>query len=195
MPDDPPTAAAVTAHDVVAALADRRRMTVLAAVALGAATAEQVTARTGIPAKAVAAALHRLQVVRLVTLTAQGLVADRTTLQALAAQGRDDAAGGPLHPFVVGDRLRSLPAQASRRRAVLAHVAEQALEEGVDDDEQQVSARLAAWCEDGEVDHAALRRYLVESGLVHRGAGVYRRGGIPPAPSAGERLVAGSGLT
>ena len=194
MPDHPPSAAAVTAHDVVAALADRRRMTVLAAVTLGAARAEQVTAQTGIPARAVAAALHRLQAVRLVTLTPDGLALDRTTLQDLAAGARAGADGDPLRPFLDGDRLRSLPAQAARRRAVLAHVAERALEEGVDYDESQVNTVLMAWCEGGEVDHAALRRYLVESGLVHRGAGVYRRGGTPPAQSPGEQQLAGTGL-
>lgn len=195
MDEDPPLASAPTAHDVVAALADRRRLMVLAAVTLGATTSQEVTAQTGIPARAVAQALHRLQAGRLVTLTPAGLAVDRTTLQQLAAEGRDDADPDPLRPFLDGDRLRSLPAQATRRLAVLAHVAERAFPEGVDHDEQQVNARLAGWCEGGEVDHAALRRYLVESGLVHRGAGVYRRGGAPPAPSPGEQRLAGTGLS
>jgi hypothetical protein len=45
------------------------------------------------------------------------------------------------------------------------------------------------------VDHAALRRYLVDSGLVSRGAGVYRLGGDAVRPSPGEALVRGMGLT
>ena len=79
---------------------------------------------------------------------------------------------------------------------VLAHVAAHTFEPGTDYDERTVNELLVAWCEGGEVDHAALRRYLVESGLMSRGSGVYRLGGgdaVPP--SAGEAMVRGMGLT
>jgi hypothetical protein len=76
-------------------------------------------------------------------------------------------------------------------------VVERAFERGRDYDEPAVDERLRAWCEDGEVDHAALRRYLVEAGLLLRGSGVYRVAddGPPPEPGLGERLVRGLGLS
>ena len=95
-----------------------------------------------------------------------------------------------------GRTLRSLPAQPERRWTVLAHVAAHTFEAGVDYDERAVNELLAAWCEGGEVDHAALRRYLVEAGLMSRGSGVYRLGGGDPvALSPGEARVRGMGLT
>ena len=78
---------------------------------------------------------------------------------------------------------------------MLAHIAQETFSPGVDDGEAQVNALLAPWCEGAEVDHAALRRYLVESGLMSRGGGVYRLGIDAPPLSEGERLVRGIGLT
>lgn len=102
---------------------------------------------------------------------------------------------GPLAPFVEGRRLRSLPAAPDRRWNVLAHVATHALETGRDYDEREVTERLQQWCEGGEVDAVALRRYLVEQGLVSRGGGTYRLGSDGPEPSPGERMVRGLGLS
>jgi hypothetical protein len=58
-----------------------------------------------------------------------------------------------------------------------------------------VNALLAPWCEGGTVDHAALRRYLVESGLMSRGSGVYRLGGDAVVPGPGEEVLRQMGLT
>jgi hypothetical protein len=41
----------------------------------------------------------------------------------------------------------------------------------------RVSAVLRAWTEGGEADHAALRRYLVDHGLLSRSGGEYWRSG------------------
>lgn len=177
-------------------LADPHRMQVLAAIALGAGTDADVVAATGLPAKQVAGARRKLQ--------QHGLLTPASTVDyaALTRLARDQQpagadAGSPLAPFVTGDRLQSLPASASRRREVLAHLAERAFEPACDYDEPAVNERLRGWCEGGEVDHAALRRYLVESGLLVRGGGVYRLGSDapPPEPSRGERLVRGLGLS
>lgn len=100
-----------------------------------------------------------------------------------------------LEPFVRDRRLLSLPAKAQRRWTVLAHIATHAFEPGTDYDEAEVNARLGEWCEGGSVDHAALRRYLVEAGLMSRGSGVYRLGGDAVEPGPGEARVRGMGLT
>lgn len=179
----------LTSDDLAGLLADRSRLKALAAVALGAASATEVAAASGLSPKQVAGALHRLQ--GLVLDGPDGLHVAYDDLRALAARPVEQE---PLRPFVQEGRLRSLPSSATRRREVLAHVAEQALEEGRDHTEPEVNALLGAWCEGGEVDHAALRRYLVEAGLVSRAGGVYRRGGPPLEPTEVERALAALGL-
>lgn len=172
-------------------LADPDRMRVLAALALGA-TRDELPARAGLAPRQVAAALHRLQSAGLVTGDLQ-VAYDR--LRALAAAPGEDEDPRGLQPFVRGRRLRSLPAQSSRRRRVLEHVAEQAFSPDRAYDEPEVNALLGAWCEGGEVDYAALRRYLVEEGLVSRGGGVYRLGTGTTEPGLGERRVRALGLS
>ena len=102
---------------------------------------------------------------------------------------------GPLSPFVVGRRLRSMPARSQRRHDVLVHVATTTFAPDERLEEAAVDERLKAWCAGGEVDHAALRRALVEGGHVERGSGVYALPSAePPVKGVGERLVAGLGL-
>ena len=120
---------------------------------------------------------------------------DVDRLRALAAAQRPPAEASPLEPFVRGRTLRSLPAQPERRWTVLAHVAACTFRTGTDYSEQEVNLLLAEWCEGGSVDDAALRRYLVESGLMSRGSGVYRVGGDAVVPGPGERAVRRMGLT
>lgn len=181
----------LTAQALAGLLADDRRLRVVGAVALGAATPADVAAATGLPARDVTALLHRLTAAGV--LTAEPLAVAYDALRALARTDAGDP--GPLAPFVVGDRLRSLPAAPARRRAVLAHVAERALPPDRDHTEAEVNALLGAWCDGGEVDRAALRRYLVEEGLVSRGGGVYRRGRDTVPPGLGERRVRALGLS
>lgn len=177
-------------------LADERRLRVLSAVALGAGTAAEVTAATGLTGREVAAALHRLTGAGLVTQEPALRVA-LAALREVAQDGAQAPADGPAHlrAFVRDRRLLGLPAQPARRWDVLAHVVQETFEAGVDYDEGQVNALLAPWCAGGGVDHAALRRHLVESGLMSRGAGVYRLGPDGPAPSPGELRVQASGLS
>lgn len=182
----------LTAPDVVRLLADPRRLRVLAAVALG---TQDVAAAAALPAREAATALHRLHAQGLVEQGADGPQVAYERLQQLAAAAREGDDTGPLSPFVRGRRLTSLPAQPGRRSVVLAHVAEQTFEPGVDYDEPAVNALLAPWCDGGEVDHAALRRYLVEDGLLSRGSGVYRCGGAPVEPGLAEQRVQALGLS
>lgn len=181
----------LSARAVAGLLADPGRLRVLSAVALGTAR-DGLAERTGLPPRDAAAALHRLQSAGLVTADLQ-VAYDR--LRELAAEAPADAEEpSGLQPFVQGRRLRSLPAQSSRRRRVLEHVAQQTFSPGDTYDEPAVNALLAAWCEGGDVDHAALRRYLVEEGLMSRGGGVYRLGAGTAEPGLAERRVQAMGL-
>lgn len=93
------------------------------------------------------------------------------------ADRRHRGLAGPLaedYPssFVRGGRLASIPAQQSKRRVVLEHLV-RVFEAGVRYPEREVNALLAVW----HPDTAALRRYLVDEGLLTREAGVYWRSG------------------
>jgi len=70
--------------------------------------------------------------------------------------------------------IESIPAKQSRRRLLLAEVA-QAFEPGVRYSEQQVNDVLGAL----HPDYAALRRYLVDEQLMDRAGGEYWRIGGP----------------
>lgn len=78
--------------------------------------------------------------------------------------------------FVRGGRIASFPAQESKRRLVLEHVA-QSFERGRRFPEREVDAVLRGWTECGGTDHATLRRYLVDHQLLARGDGDYWRAG------------------
>jgi hypothetical protein len=79
-------------------------------------------------------------------------------------------------PFFDEGRLVRLPARWARRRAVLEHVV-QSFEPGRRFPEKEVDVVLRAWCAGGATDHAALRRHLVDEGLLSREDGVYWRSG------------------
>jgi hypothetical protein len=76
-----------------------------------------------------------------------------------------------LRAFVSGERLLGIPAQEKKRLVVLRWVRERCFPERRDYPEREVNERLATLHE----DTAALRRYLVESGLMSRSNGIYRR--------------------
>lgn len=180
----------LTSAALAGLLADPARLKVLAALVLGTPAGEHA-AVTGLRPRDAAAALHRMQAAGLIVA---GQV-DVDRLRVLAAETSAQEPNTPLEPFVRGRTLRSLPAQPERRWTVLAHVAAHTFRTGVDYDEQEVNALLGAWCEGGSVDHAALRRYLVESGLMSRGSGVYRLGGDAVHPGPGEEMVRQLGLS
>ncbi len=78
-----------------------------------------------------------------------------------------------LRAFVGPDgRLHTIPSRRAKRLVVLDHLA-QAFEPGERYGEAEVNRRLRAWHD----DVAALRRYLVEEGLLTREASVYWRSG------------------
>jgi hypothetical protein len=78
--------------------------------------------------------------------------------------------------FVRDGHLVAMPAREAKRRLVLEHIA-QSFEPGVYYPEHEVNAILRAWTDGGASDHATLRRYLVDHGLLARGHGRYWRSG------------------
>ncbi|MDQ3763470.1 MAG: DUF2087 domain-containing protein [Actinomycetota bacterium] len=81
-----------------------------------------------------------------------------------------------MRAFVRDGRLVRLPAQRSRRVAVLQHLA-QSFQPGLHYSEKEVNGVLRAWCAGGEADHVSLRRHLVDEGLLSREGGEYWRSG------------------
>jgi hypothetical protein len=171
------------AGTIVGLLADPARLKVVAALALGAATIEDVAQAAGLPLKDVALAARRLARAGLVDRDghALGLHAELFGAAARAAAeaapppvplSDDPAENAVLTTFVRDGRLTSIPAQRSKRLVVLDHLV-RVFEAGVRYPEREVNALLAVW----HPDVAALRRYLVDEGLLTREAGVYWRTG------------------
>lgn len=168
---------------IVGLLADPARLRVVAALALGAGSLEEVAEAADLPLKDVAQAARRLSRAGLVQRDGRAL-ALRTELFGATARAAAEAAppaeplsadpaeDAVLSAFVRDGRLVSIPAQQSKRRVVLEHLV-RVFEAGVRYPEREVNALLAVW----HPDVAALRRYLVDEGLLTREAGVYWRSG------------------
>jgi hypothetical protein len=182
-------------------LATDERLRVVAALALGASTTEEVAAATGLRPRDLLQSLNRL--------AAGGLVLDdgkdgwRLRASAFADAVRVDAgAEEPRHSdhgatdakeaavlrvFMPGGRLVAFPASLAKRRIVLDQVAK-LFEPGIRYPEREVNAMLRAVCAPPDAaragdayapapDHVTLRRYLVDEGFLAREAGVYWRSG------------------
>ena len=171
------------AATIVGLLADPARLKVVAALALGAGTIEEVSRASGLPLKDVALAARRLARAGLVRRD-RNVLELHSSLFGRAARAAAEAAPAPerlstdpaedavLSAFVRDGRLVSVPAQQSKRRVVLEHLV-RVFDVGVRYPEREVNALLAVWYP----DVAALRRYLVDEGLLTREAGVYWRSG------------------
>jgi hypothetical protein len=171
------------AATIVGLLAEPARLKVVAALALGAGTIEEVSQLTGLPLKDVALAARRLSRAGLVHRDRHVLAlhSERFAAAARAAAeavpppeplSDDPAEDAVLSAFVRDGRLVSIPAQRAKRLVVLGHLV-RVFEPGVRYPEREVNALLAAW----HPDVAALRRYLVDEGLLTRDAGIYWRSG------------------
>jgi hypothetical protein len=180
---DPP---ALSSQDLLALLAEEDRLRVVAAVVLGAVTAAEVAAATGLPARATARALARLTAGGLVERVQEPRERGRAAvprsagwsyrvrtevLREAAAQaepepeiaGPEGEARAVLGRFVRGNRLVAIPAARSKRLLVLDHLAG-LFEPGRRYPETEVNETLRAWY----ADYAALRRYLVDEGFLRR---------------------------
>ena len=76
-----------------------------------------------------------------------------------------------VRAFLRDGRLVSIPAKPSKRDLLLPVILDQCFPEDRDYEEKEVNMRLALL----HPDVAALRRYLVDGGLMRREAGIYRR--------------------
>ena len=76
-----------------------------------------------------------------------------------------------LRAFVRDGRLVSIPARPKKRDVILRYLVSQCFAEHRAYPEREVNERLGEYHE----DVAALRRYMVISGLMTRADGVYRR--------------------
>jgi hypothetical protein len=173
----------VDAATIAGLLADPVRLKVVAALALGAGTIEDVAAAAGLSLKDVALAARRLARAGLVHRDGHALAlhTERFGAAARAAAesapvpeplSSDPAEDAVLSAFVRDGRLVSIPAQRTKRRVVLEHLV-RVFEPGIQYPEREVNALLAVW----HADVAALRRHLVDEGLLSREAGVYWRSG------------------
>ena len=171
------------AATIVGLLADEARLKVVSALALGATSLENVADASGLPLKAVALAARRLARAGLVERDGKALALHAELFGAVARAAAeaapapeplsgDRAEAAVLASFVRDGRLVSIPAQRSKRIVVLQHLV-RVFEPGVRYPEREVNALLAVW----HPDVAALRRYLVDEGLLTREAGVYWRSG------------------
>lgn len=79
-----------------------------------------------------------------------------------------------LRNYLVDGRLRTMPMKRDKRLVVLRYIS-RVFEPGVRYPEKDVNVALRAFHD----DYAALRRYLVDEGLLTREANVYWRSGGP----------------
>jgi len=97
-----------------------------------------------------------------------------------------------LRTFFAGTRLTSIPIHRAKRRVVLERIVQE-FDPGVRYQERTVNRIVEAFHE----DYAALRRYMVDEGLLTRADGVYWRTGgrylpdpmPPPATSRADEIA------
>jgi hypothetical protein len=171
------------AVDVLAAVADHERIRVVGALVLGAGTADEVAAATGIAKRRVLEVLVRLEAATVVRRTDGGWAFDVDRLKEIAKEARprdepddvgevDHDTARVLHTFLRGGRLTQIPLQRQKRLVVLDHVC-RVFDIGECYSEREVNAFLRAF----HPDTAALRRYLVDEGFLSRDHNVYWRTG------------------
>jgi hypothetical protein len=173
------------ARELVGLLADNDRRRVFAALVLGATDIDDIRRTSGLDARSAARALQRFVDAGLVLRGDDGVLhllgeAFGTSARAEAANDprADEHAGAPedvgrvLRAFVRDGRLLSIPATHSKRLVVLDWLA-QRFEPGRRYSEETVNLVISRV----HPDTAALRRYLVDDGLLSREGGVYWRSG------------------
>lgn len=175
----------MTPNALVGLLAEPERLRVFAALVLGSRTPSELAAATSLAQRAVGRALQRLETGGLVSCDQSGCTVDVAVFKQVARDSAEQALPedhgyadehieSTVRTFVRSGRLLRLPAQQSRRRVVLRHIV-QVLQPGIRYAEKEIDVVLRAHCDGGEVDHVALRRYLVVEGLLARDHGEYWR--------------------
>ena len=170
--------------------ADRTRLAVLGRLAVGAARASQVSADCGINAREAVRVLGRLAASGLVREEGGVYALDDAVLRELAAAqtrtqkahpavlaGLDEDDAAVAARFFRGMTLVEIPAAEGKRRAVLRVLLDE-FEPGRYYAEAEVRRILRKF----HPDDAALRRYMVDEGMLVRESRTrtYWRGGGPP---------------
>jgi DNA-binding transcriptional ArsR family regulator len=94
----------------------------------------------------------------------------QNNLANLVTDNAADAEQKVLQTFVVNNIIKEIPARQQKKYIVLKWLVNQ-FERGARYPEAEMNARLKQYHD----DHAALRRYLIEHGLMQREQGVYWR--------------------
>jgi hypothetical protein len=159
-------------------LGDDERLRVVAAIALGARTIDDVAKTSSLEPQDVRRALPRLISAGVVEHQ-DGLQIDVAGLREAARErpqrqrelpGATSEQAGVLRNFVDEGRLKAIPVRAAQRRVVLEYLAER-FERGIEYPEPEVNELLGRFHD----DYASLRRYLVDERLLTRSDGLYRR--------------------
>jgi hypothetical protein len=173
----------LTPPDFLRLVVDEDRLAVLGLAAVGPLDVAEVAHVLGFPVGEVRRAVGKL--VEAGLLDAE-LNLDRAVLRelALALPGQEPVAPemltGPWTPderevlgrYFEGSRLRKIPAPGTKRRVVLERLAQE-FQPGIRYREKDVNSILVTY----HPDFAALRRYLVDEGLLTRADGAYWRSG------------------
>ena len=174
----------LTAGAIVGLLADSDRRRCFAAIELGARNLDSVVDATGLTAAQVGKALGRLANAGLVIAAPDGAlivavpalqVAARDALTRPESAEHDDQPEDVrkvLRSFVVDGRITQIPTAVGKRQVLLDWLAQE-FEPGERYSEQMVNLILGKRYH----DTAALRRYLVDAGLLDRDHGQYWRSG------------------
>jgi hypothetical protein len=181
----------MTPDAICGLLAEPERLTAFSAVVLGAGTADEIANRSGLGGRDVAAAMRRLAAGGLVHAVEGRWTADIAAFKTAVRENAttaddglrdldaDPARAAVLRAFVRDGRIVQLPAARGKRRVLLEHLVA-VFEPGVQYAERDVDALLRAWHD----DYVAVRRYLIDEGLLSRETGVYwRTGGLFVAQS------------
>jgi hypothetical protein len=177
---------AETPDEILRALADPERLAIAGALSKADASSSALAAALDLPVARVRKHLNRLTSTGVVRLNADRRTyrLDAGTLRWAAEQvGPPRSAGlslgaaneneeAVLNTFFRDGRLVEIPAKESKRLVVLERIAIE-FEPGVQYEEKEVNAIVGRFY----TDHAALRRYLVDSGFLEREHGVYWRAG------------------
>ncbi|MGH3344106.1 MAG: DUF2087 domain-containing protein [Carbonactinosporaceae bacterium] len=169
--------------ELLGLLADQSRLRVFAAVVLGARRTPEIAEHAGLSNRGALEVLAQLESGGLARREADGwrLRPERirdVVIAAVPADERmdpgvaDPSESAVLRALFRGGRLVQIPAQRGKRLVVLDHVA-RVFEPGLRYPEREVNVLLRAF----HPDYVALRRHLVDEGLLSRSQGVYWRNG------------------
>ena len=174
---------------------DPIRLAVAGDAVCGGSDLESLAHRLGVDQRAVAEARGRLLASGLISEAGLNTALLQRVARALPTSPPADASvvegpwtaeeAGTLRRFFSGERLTSIPTSLSKRRIVLERLAQE-FEPGLRYEEADVNFRLQLF----HADYAALRRYLVDEGMMSRADGVYWRTGgrhldeSPPQPES-----------